>query len=132
LLLEDEIGSHQPAVWLQDPFEQHRGDGERRAGHHPVGVSGETEVRSICLDDGQIAPEPVAKMAGPVGVQFDGYNSSAVFEEGGGDRSLAGTDVEHQAGRLDAGASYEAVRPPSVKFVPSPPAWCRDHGGGRS
>jgi hypothetical protein len=131
LVLKDEIRAYQPAARLQEALEERGGDSERRIGYHLVGAPRKSEVRSVGLDDDNVRPKSLSKVAESVRVGFDGDHPSACLEEDSCDRPMPCPYIEDQAAGTDAGVSDEARRPSRVELVPSPPPW-RDHGPGPS
>ena len=121
LVLEDEIGTNQPAAGRQEMLEEGGSDSEQRVGHHPVGPPREPQGRSVSLDDENLRPEPPSKMVDPVRVDFDRDHPSGCLEEDSCDRPVACPYVEDHAAGNYAGVSAEALRPSRVDLVPSPP-----------
>jgi hypothetical protein len=120
LVLKDQMGGEQSAARLQQTTQQRSGQAEWRVGHDVVGPSGETEVAGIGLDDHDGVPETLARVPGSIGMCFHRDHPSATGDEGAGERSHAGADVDDEGAWGYRRLSNEPARPWGVELVPRP------------
>jgi len=102
--LDDEVGTHRPAVGLVQEFgEDLRGEAERWIGHHSVWLPRQAEMAQIGPDHpdvvrGRCCLESVTQSLDPFVVDFDGPHVGVVVEKRSGDCAGAGSEVDDEFG----------------------------------
>jgi hypothetical protein len=82
------------------------------------------------LDNGDaIVRESLTEFFGPFRMKFEGNDLRAALNQGSGNRSGSGPDIENEVTAPDAGLVDQALGPLFRELVPSPARLWRGHGG---
>ena len=118
------------APGLEHASQQRSGHRERRVRHHRVGPARQPQIARVGPYDRHCVPEAVAERLCATRVQLDGDDARATVDERRGQRTEAGTDVEHEIAAPHTGFGDESFSPIGSEQVGTPP-W-RGHGDAPS
>jgi hypothetical protein len=117
----DEISPDEATRRAEEAAEDGCRAGERKVRHHPERVPGQSQVSRVGLHDGhRPIRESSAKGGRPPRVELHGDHASPAVEQRRGQRPAAGSDVENEVARRDAGLGDEAPGDGIIEVVPPP------------
>jgi len=124
-----EVGTTQLVGGDEQSPQERGGHRERRVRDHPERTPGQPQITRVCLHDdhGRVA-KPLAKHLRPSGMQLDGNDARAAFDQRRSDRARSGADIDDKITRADARVVDELNRGVVSEPMPSP-AGARPAGG---
>jgi hypothetical protein len=131
VLGHDQISSHKATARAEKPTDQRRRDGKGRVGDDAKGLPREPQIARIHRDhDDVLALEPLSQPAGAPLVELDGNDPRTGSQQGHGEASGTGADVQHELTRSDGCVLDEASSPTVIESVVTPPSEIRPGHGG--
>jgi hypothetical protein len=128
---DDEVGADEPAPRGEQPPQEGSRDSKRWIGDNPESLAGEPEVARVRLDDNHaIGGETFSQEVDAPIVELHGNDARSRLDERAGERSIAGTYVEHEFARFDSGLLDEERGPSAIEpVIPPPGRRPPGHGG---
>lgn len=89
-------------------------EGKRRTGHHPVRLIGERHITKVGFDHLEtslieFSSEPLSQSPGPYRITLDGDNPTGSGQKRFGQRTFAGSHLDHQVVGLDLGSGDQPI-----------------------
>ena len=118
---DNEISSNQSAPRCNESAQNSGRDGKWWVRHHAERPSGKTEIHRVGNDHSDLPTgERLSQVGGPLGVELNGDDLGAAFEEGPGERSVSGADIEHEVTRMYPGVGNDLCSPAATEVMPPP------------
>jgi len=121
MVLKDEVRGAQPTAGLEQPAQERGRHTKGRVGDNVEGSARQPEIAGVGLDDRHLAAVGVAKEGDAIRVGFDGDHLSAGVDKWAGQRAAAGADVENDVAGTYRRLIDQALGPPRIELMPSPP-----------
>ncbi len=125
------MGRDESTAGVEQSAHERGGDAVGRVGHDVERSARKPQVRRVCPGDDDPPREAILEVRGTARVELDGDHSDAGIDQGTGDGTEPGPDVEHQCSLGEPGVSDETLRGPRAELVEAPVPW-RGHGDGPS
>lgn len=128
---QHQMGRDESTTGVEQPAHERGRDAIGRVGHDVERSARKSQVRRVRASDDGPACEAILEVRGTARVELDGDNPCAGVEQGTGDGTEPGPNVEDECPLGEPSVSDEASRGPGGELVESPVPW-RSHGGGPS
>lgn len=119
------------ATGVEQSAQERGGDAKGRVGHDVERSARKSQVRRVRASDDDPPREATLKARSTARVELDRDHSGTRVEQGTGDGTEPGPNVEDERSGGEPGVSDEALRGPGGELVEAPVPW-RGHGNGPS